>query len=364
MDETWWRSTRQLDDEQRALIEITTDEGNHLVMGPPGSGKTNVLLLRGSYLRSAGLANCEVLVFTRGLREFIAAGSSRPTMLPTDRIKTHASWTLNLLKELGRPLGYRQSDLDHDEGRAERHNALEAAVRELGLGDDYYDSILLDEVQDYWEGEVDLLSRLTRRLYVVGDNQQRIYSRNEGIDAAVAAGCEKYYLTNHYRMGTKICRVADKLLTSRDGYRLEEYCQYDDHELPSSVSVLRRESLAEQLECLADNLRLQLRAYPDEWKGVLTVRRETRDKIARYLSQTDLNAQLVFQSEESTERKLDPQRRMSYLLSTELKGWSFGRSTLCRRTIFHTIRGRKPTLRLRVRKRLCMCITPIQCTVH
>ena len=323
MDETWWRSTRELDEEQRALIEIPTDEGHYLVTGPPGSGKTNVLLLRGSYLWSAGLANCEVLVFTRGLREFIAAGSTRPTMLPQERIKTHAGWTLNLLRQLGRPLRQTQSDMHHDEKRAERSSALEEAVQELGLGDDYYDSILLDEVQDYWTVEINMLARLTRRLYVVGDNHQRIYGRNEGLNAAVTVGCEKYHLTNHYRMGPKICRVADKLLTSRDGYRLEEYCQYDDHELPSTVSVISAQSVGKQLERVAANLGLQLRAYPDEWIGVLAVKRETRDLIARYLGQTGVRAHLVVQSDDSNDRTFDSQRRIVISTLHGAKGMEF-----------------------------------------
>ena len=166
MDQTWWRSTQEIDADQRRLIEIPID-GYYLVTGPPGCGKTNILLLRASYLRSAGLGNCAVLVFTRTLREFIAAGLNLPTMLPADRVQTHAAWTLSLLGQLGRPFEPSQEDLPHDEARAERHQALERTLQELGIGQDYYDSILLDEVQDYWADEVELLSRLTRRLFTI-----------------------------------------------------------------------------------------------------------------------------------------------------------------------------------------------------
>ena len=238
MDRTWWRSARELDQDQRAIIEISTDDGNHLVTGPPGCGKTNILLLRASYLRSAGFGNCAVLVFTKTLREFIATGSSQSAaMLPPDRIQTHASWTLRLLRRLGRRLELSREDLSYDEARAERHQAVETAVQEAGLGNDYYDSILLDEAQDYWACEVELLSRLTRRLFAVGDRRQRIYDRNEGIQAARSVGCNELRLRNHYRMGREICRVADRLLPTEGEDRLEQYCQYDEHELPSRVSV-------------------------------------------------------------------------------------------------------------------------------
>ena len=168
-------------------------------------------------------------------------------MLPPGRIQTHASWTLRLLRRLGQQLELSQEDLSYDEARAERHQALERAVQEAGLGNDYYDSILLDEAQDYWACEVELLSRLTRRLFAVGDRRQRIYDRNEGIQAARRVGCNELRLRNHYRMGREICRVADRLLPTEGEDRLEQYCQYDEHELPSRVSVHPEEDVQRQL---------------------------------------------------------------------------------------------------------------------
>ena len=280
MDRTWWRSTQELDEDQRAIIQIPTDYGNHLVTGPPGCGKTNILLLRASYLRSANMGNCAILVFTKTLREFIAAGSSQSTaMLPANRIQTHAAWTLGLLQRLGRQFEPSREDLSYDEARTERHRALEAAVQEAGLGSNYYNSILLDEVQDYWACEVELLARLTRRLFAVGDRRQRIYDRNEGILAAREVGCAELRLHNHYRMGRAICRVADRLLPTEGDDRLEKYCQYDERELPSRVSIHREEDVPRQLARLTVSLDEQVRAYPNEWLGVFAVRRETRDEI-------------------------------------------------------------------------------------
>ena len=56
MDETWWRSPDQLDPDQQEIVSLPL-EGSHLVVGPPGSGKTNLLLLRASYLARAGFPN-------------------------------------------------------------------------------------------------------------------------------------------------------------------------------------------------------------------------------------------------------------------------------------------------------------------
>ena len=310
MDETWWRSAHELDDDQRKLIEIPTDDGHYMVTGPPGCGKTNVLLLRASYLRSASLANSIVLVFTRTLREFIAAGSNLATMLPRAQISTHAAWTLDLLRKLGRPLQYTRCGLSHDEARAERCEAIETTIAQLQLRDDYYDAIFLDEVQDYLDREVKMLAALTRRLFVVGDGQQRIYDLNEGIHAALDVGCEERRLKFHYRMGRKICRVADQLLSTRDPYGLEAYSQYDEHELPSRVSTHPTAGLDEQLQLLEQNLDRQLRAYPEGWLGVFAVRRKTRDRVADYLSQTPLASNLIVQADDEESRVFDPEHRI------------------------------------------------------
>ena len=323
MDSTWWKSAQELDDDQRAIIEIPTADGNYLVTGPPGCGKTNILLLRASYLRSAGFGNCVVLAFTRTLREFIAAGSNKPSMLPTDRIKTHASWTRGLLRELDRPYSPSKDDLTHDQARYERHQVLGVAVEERRLTNNHFDSILIDEVQDYWACEIKLLSRLTRRIFAVGDSRQRIYDRNEGIQTALDVGCVVHQLRYHYRMGPKICRVADRLLPAEDAELLEEYCQYDDRERPSRVSVHQTGNLLQQLEKLVPTLDRQLRAYPNEWLGVIAVRSSTRDTIAESLIKSKLGTNVVVQSDDRQSRTFDPGRRIVVSTLHSVKGTEF-----------------------------------------
>lgn len=326
MDQTWWRSTQELDDDQRSLIEIPIADGNHLVTGPPGCGKTNILLLRASYLRSAGLGNCIILVFTRMLREFIATGSSQPTMLPPDRIHTHAAWTRNLLRQLGQPFEPSLPDLLHDDARRERHLAIESAVQKAGLDNSYYDSILLDEVQDYWACEIELLSSLTRHLFMVGDNRQRIYARNEGLQAALDVGCKEHRLRYHYRMGYRICRAADRILSRQDDEQLGNYWQYDDREQPSRVSVHSSESFQEQLDLLEKNLVSQLRAYPDEILGVFALRNNTVNQIAEFLDETEqpeLVDNVLVQSIDEEDRTFDSERRVVVSTLHSAKGTEF-----------------------------------------
>jgi superfamily I DNA/RNA helicase len=64
MNQTWWSGIQELKDEQKIIISLP-HKTNRLVLGPPGSGKTNLLLLRANYFACAGHPNILLLAFTR-----------------------------------------------------------------------------------------------------------------------------------------------------------------------------------------------------------------------------------------------------------------------------------------------------------
>ena len=95
MNNTWWVKQDQLDQRQRAVIDLPLS-ASHLILGPPGSGKTNLLLLRASQMVLSGKPNILVVVFTRTLREFLVTGSSRYEF-PADNIVTLSGWSSQFL---------------------------------------------------------------------------------------------------------------------------------------------------------------------------------------------------------------------------------------------------------------------------
>src|SRR5882757_9047381 len=97
MNQTWWSGIQELKEEQKKIISLPLD-ASHLVLGPPGSGKTNLLLLRANYFARAGHPNILLLVFTRVLREFIVTGGVQYAF-DTSKVKTYRRWQHNLLAE-------------------------------------------------------------------------------------------------------------------------------------------------------------------------------------------------------------------------------------------------------------------------
>ena len=87
----WWAKRDQLDPHQVRLIEETDLNSDNLVVGPPGSGKTNILLRRAQFLRLQSRPNVVVLIFTRALTEFLRTGCNAPDgreLFPPDLITT------------------------------------------------------------------------------------------------------------------------------------------------------------------------------------------------------------------------------------------------------------------------------------
>jgi hypothetical protein len=121
--ETWWRELRDLDEAQRDVIALPP-EGSFLVNGPPGSGKTNLLLLRANYLTNSEHANLAIIVFTRTLQEFIRAGGSLYDFDP-DNVLTSRQFFDRLLAEAREVYG---PSPKFDEDRRRRLAALERAI--------------------------------------------------------------------------------------------------------------------------------------------------------------------------------------------------------------------------------------------
>ena len=89
MSNTWWKDEGELVKEQAELLNISPDD-SVLIKGPPGSGKTNLLLLKANQLYLGERPNLHVVVFGSLLRNFIKQGGAQ-YKFPEEKPERNAS---------------------------------------------------------------------------------------------------------------------------------------------------------------------------------------------------------------------------------------------------------------------------------
>lgn len=279
MNGTWWRGQGELREEQISAIDLPA-EGNYLITGPPGSGKTNILLLRANYLTLIGKSNIKVVVFTKTLQQFIASGG-RGYDFSAEKIMTSRKMFIDLLFQYGRS---EEIPSDFDEGRRFLIAKVNDLVNDEDLGK-VYDAILLDEAQDYLPQEIELFRRLSEQLFAVADSRQKIYEGTDPLQTLRENATERP-LRYHYRNGREICKVADCLARDKDGFeKMLSTCQYNEDEMPSSVATPFRGTLEAQAQQIVVSLKQQLRAYPGEQLAVISPKKDTLREVWYYLVQ-------------------------------------------------------------------------------
>jgi superfamily I DNA/RNA helicase len=318
MNETWWVDIAELDDKQKDVIGLSLD-GNYLIIGPPGSGKTNLLLLRANYLCLANRPNVLILVFTRMLKEFIASGASHYNLSP-DKIQTYNSWAYKLLRDNGIEI---ESSGDFDKSRTNlfkqlRHLANNEQISGL------YDVILLDESHDLFPHEIDLLRQFGTNIFAVADARQQIYRRDQIVDYIKSIMDETIELETHYRNGRMICRLADNIMKGKGiHHALEPTSMYDEIARPSRVQHFRYSDINEQCERIIAEVETQLQAYPEELIGIIAPTRQALTQIINILSNSKIAARCVFQDFDSGYESFDPERPICVSTLHSAKGLEF-----------------------------------------
>lgn len=265
MDNTWWKDPSELVNEQSELLDIPTDK-SILIKGPPGSGKTNLLLLRANQLFIGDRPNLHVVVFGSLLKQFIRMGGSQ-YKFPEDKIVTHSYLFAHILANYGCKLD--TSKMDIDEARAARADALEDLMKK-GVVGAQFQALLLDEAQDYSPLEIRLLSGLTEVLIATADTRQRIFDVEDNSEVLAKCVDMLYPLKYHFRNGLEICMVADEIMSGELSYTpMKTHSHYDEKTYPCIARPHRGLTLIEQAAFIASQLNDALLGYPDQLLAVL-----------------------------------------------------------------------------------------------
>lgn len=292
MQSTWFRTFKQLDDDQKAFVRLPA-KGRYALVGPPGSGKTNLLLVRAEVLAGSGEKDILIITYTKTLADFIRSGIRMPEHFQSNQVKTFHSWAVNhIFDSLGQFAIDRDGDFD-DASRAKILEGLKLANAKVG-NKKLYSGIFVDEAQDLTSDELEALLTLSENVCICGDDRQGIYQR-DGLDVIDKQKLIRHNLTVHWRIGPKIARVADRLQPPEDGAKsLEDSCNYDVKLFGESNAKLHeREDRDAQFARMLNLIRIQLDAYAGESIGVFCGRIDTVREIKDRFNSTDLASIVV-----------------------------------------------------------------------
>lgn len=287
MNTSWWVSKDELDETQLAFINLS-GQGRYQLEGPAGSGKTNLLLLRAQFVAGQGDKNVLVVTFTRSLSRFLRSGLVDSGLMEPDQVRTFHSWAREHVKRyLNEDIVAANHDFD-EEVRAKTVELLRKANAKVPTKK-LINSVFIDEAQDLTADEISCLTEISENVCVCGDLKQGIYHR-DGLKAAEALQLEKFTLTNHYRIGHRIARVADRLLPpSNAADSLEATSNYNEKKLGKSTADLHRlASRTAQFEKMMEILNIQVSAYSGDRIGILCGRRDTAKEVYDLLLSTEL----------------------------------------------------------------------------
>lgn len=291
MSDTWWVNEGQLMDEQLEVLGEEVEQ-DVLLSGPPGSGKTNILLLRANHLFIASPdTEFYIVCFTKLLQNFIRLGAHQ-YHYPANRIVTQQKLFEQVLADYG-TLPSRIPGQTYDE----RNKVLKQAMCQLmstNAGKGAYPVLFIDEAQDYSELDLSIFRYLARHLNCAADLRQSIYGEGATGEAWLANHNwgSSIALKYHHRVAPAVLEVADKVMNGKFGHEpMLETHQYKGD--TGDVEVQAGIGFNEQIEAAATRIAKQLNVYPGQLVGVMVPLRDNVGAIVDALSEETELAGLV-----------------------------------------------------------------------
>lgn len=255
----WLVPFPELTDAQRRAV-LLSPELHRVFAGPPGSGKTMVLLHRAANLRDAfGIdpARLQVFVFTNTLKSYIRSelGLLR---LPDSCVSTFDSWCLRFFHAVVRG----RVPMDDDETDYPRLRATAAAwLREHPLRHRPFDAVLVDEGQDLDGSTFEILRSVASHVTVCTDSRQQLYdtgSSETEIAGWLGLGQRNVSFLDAFRCVPLVSRLASLYIAEpeeRERFLRQVRAEQGERELPL-LFVAR--SAAEERGRLVQVLRTRL----------------------------------------------------------------------------------------------------------
>jgi len=233
---TWLIPREELTPEQLRAIEMDTRE-NRVILGGPGSGKTQILLHRGQYLRDQLQVSPDrfhIFVYTTALRAYIQSALALLD-LPDDAVTTLDAWCAAYHREHIRGRLPWNSEAKTPDFAAVRRAV---ADRLRTAGKKPFDFVLVDEAQDLDADAFQLLAAMANHITVCADHKQQIYDNGSEITSILQwLGLRRGNVTllETYRCCPYIVQLASQLIpdhAERDAYIRQARTSQTERETP------------------------------------------------------------------------------------------------------------------------------------
>jgi len=251
MSSTWLIPREELTTIQLRAIELDPSE-NRIILGGPGSGKTQILLHRGQYLMEQHCCKSEnfhIFVYTKALRTYIQSALSL-LGLKDEVISTLDSWCMDFYRHhIGGKTPWNKKAKQPDFSTI-RKSVLEKIQSK---GKKIFDFILVDEAQDLNAEAFQLLIALARHITVCADHKQQIYDNGSDISSILQwLGIRRSNMTllETYRCCPYIVQLASHLIENpgeRDEYVRQVRIRQGERETPLIVYAENAEDEKKQL---------------------------------------------------------------------------------------------------------------------
>lgn len=211
---TWFVPIEKLTQDQLTAVQMDT-RIHRVIFGPPGSGKTIVLLHRARYLcdkARVDAARFRNFVYTRVLREYIRSALEF-LRLPENCALTFDQWCVGYYRQyFGYDLPQHRSDPGPD------FSAVRVAVlnhlRRNGFRN-AFEFVLVDEAQDLDQTAFEILKQISRHVTVCADDKQQLYDSGASqaeIVRELGLHQENLTLLGAYRCVPYVAQLAAELL--------------------------------------------------------------------------------------------------------------------------------------------------------
>jgi superfamily I DNA/RNA helicase len=215
---TWFVPYEWLDVEQKRAVQLDMQR-HRVIFGPPGSGKTIVLLHRAEYLyRSARVPpnGFRIFVYTRVLKAYLK-DAVEFLGLPKECISTFDQWCVAYHRQnVSMTLPDEENSAAPDFA-AVRVNVLDH-LRKNGYSSQFR-FVVVDEAQDLDHVAFEILKRISRHVTVCADDKQQLYDSSSSQAAILKElGLHQQNLTllGAYRCVPFVAELAAELIENPD----------------------------------------------------------------------------------------------------------------------------------------------------